>query len=443
MLSLSVILITKNEGRNLEDCLASLSEIAQEIIIVDSTSDDQTLDIAKKYGAIISIPNDWPGFGPQKNRALALASKDWVLSLDADERLTKELRSEIKIVLSRPEAHCYSIPRSSWYCGRFMKHSGWSPDYVDRLFKRGTARFSDNLVHERLIPEGRVKKLKSPMLHYSFMNFSQVLQKVDRYSTDSANQAFTKNKKSSLSKAVLHGFWTFIRIYFLKLGFLDGPQGLALAIKCRRQLLSLFKDLANARKKFIMIISLIVATYNRPDALNLVLQSLENQTDKKFEVIIADDGSEDDTRCLINEFKSNSSLSITHAWHEDLGFRLVAVRNLATKQSDGDYLIFLDGDCAVQPDFIARHRVLAEPNHMVTGGRILLDEKLTNHLLKIGKWDFESFKRNLLIYRLSGQINKILAFYIKLGNFSWRNYPDFVWRRIKGCNLACWKKDIV
>ena len=230
MQSLSVILITKNEGHNLEDCLSSLSEIAQEIIVVDSISTDETLEIANKYGAIISSPNDWPGFGPQKNRALAMASKDWVLSVDADERLTQELRDEIKDVLISPKANCYAIPRSSWYCGRFMRHSGWSPDYVDRLFKRGSAYFSDNLVHERLIPSGQVKKLKSPMLHYSFRNFSQVLQKIDRYSTDSALQAFAKNKRSSPTKAILHGLWTFIRTYFIKLGFLDGAQGFALAI---------------------------------------------------------------------------------------------------------------------------------------------------------------------------------------------------------------------
>jgi glycosyltransferase involved in cell wall biosynthesis len=230
MRSLSVILITKNEGHNLEDCLSSISDIAQEIIVIDSNSNDETLDIAKKYGAIISTLDDWPGFGPQKNRALVLASKEWVLSLDADERLTKELSNEIKLVLSKPEADCYAIPRSSWYCGRFMKHSGWSPDYVDRLFKRGSAKFSDHLVHERLIPTGPVKQLTSPMLHYSFRNFSQVLQKIDRYSSDSAKQAFAKNKRSSPLKAVLHGLWTFIRTYILKLGFLDGSQGLALAI---------------------------------------------------------------------------------------------------------------------------------------------------------------------------------------------------------------------
>jgi glycosyltransferase involved in cell wall biosynthesis len=231
MPTLSVILITRNEEANLADCLASLEGIAQQIVVVDTNSTDQTLEIAKNHGALISQPPDWPGFGPQKNRALELATGEWVLSLDADERLTPALRSEILTAIKHP-AHidCFAIPRLSWYCGRFIRHSGWSPDYVDRLFKRGTARFSEDLVHERLIPQGSVAKLENPMLHYSFMNYSQVLQKIDRYSTASAEQAFAKGKTSSPLKAVLHGMWSFLRTYFLRAGFLDGAQGFALAI---------------------------------------------------------------------------------------------------------------------------------------------------------------------------------------------------------------------
>jgi len=231
MPTLSVILITRNEEANLNDCLTSLDGIAQQIVVVDTNSSDRTLEIAKKHGATISQPADWPGFGPQKNRALDLANGEWVLSLDADERLTQALKSEILTAIQH-NAHidCFAIPRLSWYCGRFIRHSGWSPDYVDRLFKRGTARFSDDLVHERLIPNGQVAKLENPMLHYSFMNYSQVLQKLDRYSTASAEQAFAKGKTSSPLKAVLHGVWAFFRTYILRAGFLDGPQGLALAI---------------------------------------------------------------------------------------------------------------------------------------------------------------------------------------------------------------------
>ncbi len=213
------------------DCLASLEGIAQQIVVVDTNSTDRTLEIAKMHGALVSQPADWPGFGPQKNRALDLATGDWVLSLDADERLTPALKSEILTAIHHSaHVNCFAIPRLSWYCGRFIRHSGWSPDYVDRLFKRGTARFSDDLVHERLLPDGQVAKLENPMLHYSFMDFSQVLQKIDRYSTASAEQAYAKGKRSSPLKAILHGAWAFIRTYFIRAGFLDGQQGLALAI---------------------------------------------------------------------------------------------------------------------------------------------------------------------------------------------------------------------
>jgi len=231
MPTLSVILITRNEEANLADCLASLEGIAQQIVVVDSNSSDRTLEIAQSHGALISQPADWPGFGPQKNRALELATGEWVLSLDADERLTPALRSEILTAIHH-SAHIdrFAIPRLSWYCGRFIRHSGWNPDYVDRLFKRGTALFSEDLVHERLISHGQAAKLENPMLHYSFMNFSQVLQKIDRYSSASAEQAFAKGKNSNPFKAVLHGAWSFFRTYFLRAGFLDGPQGFALAV---------------------------------------------------------------------------------------------------------------------------------------------------------------------------------------------------------------------
>jgi glycosyltransferase involved in cell wall biosynthesis len=231
MPTLSVILITRNEESNLDDCLASLDGIAQQIVVVDSNSTDGTLEIANRYGALMAYPSDWPGFGPQKNRALDLATCDWVLSLDADERLTPSLKSEILTAINHSaQIDCFAIPRLSWYCGRFIRHSGWSPDYVDRLFRRGTARFSDDLVHERLIPNGAVAKLENPMLHYSFMNYSQVLDKLNRYSTASAEQAFAKGKTSNPLKAVLHGMWAFVRTYILRAGFLDGPQGFALSM---------------------------------------------------------------------------------------------------------------------------------------------------------------------------------------------------------------------
>lgn len=229
-MSLSVILITKNEEANLNDCLESVS-FADEIIVVDSQSSDKTQEIARSFGAKLEITSDWPGFGLQKNRALNLATQDWVLSIDADERVTPELKQEILATMaSANAADCYAIPRSSWYCGRFMKHSGWYPDYVDRLFKRGSAKFSDHLVHERLLPTGSSGKLKNHFLHYSYRDFSQVLKKVDVYSSAAAQQAFKQGKKGGLGEALIHGFWAFFRTYVLRRGFLDGKHGLALAI---------------------------------------------------------------------------------------------------------------------------------------------------------------------------------------------------------------------
>lgn len=227
---LSVILITFNEAHNLGDCLTSLQGLADEIVVVDNGSRDATLDIAAQFGARIVRTDDWPGFGPQKNRALDAATGDWVLSIDADERVTPELAQEIRAVIAANDTAAFEIPRLSWYCGRFMRHSGWYPDPVLRLFQRGRARFSDDLVHERLLAQDPVRRLQHHLLHYSFMNFSQVLEKVDRYSTASAQQMFARGRRASLTGAVVRGAWAFVRTYVLRRGFLDGPQGFALAV---------------------------------------------------------------------------------------------------------------------------------------------------------------------------------------------------------------------
>jgi glycosyltransferase involved in cell wall biosynthesis len=205
--------------------------LVDEIIVVDSQSTDNTVAIAQQHGAKVAQPNDWPGFGPQKNRALDLASCDWVFSIDADERVTPMLAAEIKQLLKLGGAHAaYKLPRLSSYCGKFIRHAGWQPDYVLRLFKRDSARFSDDLVHERVVTVQPVIALQNHLLHYSYLNFSQVLSKVDAYSTASAKQAYARGKRSSVLGALGHGAWAFFRTYVIRRGFLDGAHGLALAI---------------------------------------------------------------------------------------------------------------------------------------------------------------------------------------------------------------------
>jgi glycosyltransferase involved in cell wall biosynthesis len=189
------------------------------------------------------------------------------------------------------------------------------------------------------------------------------------------------------------------------------------------------------------MISILLATYNWPQALKLCLESLATQTDRQFEIIIADDGSTESTKKIIEAFKASQAIPITHLWQEDEGFRKTKILNQAIAAAHGSYLIFLDGDCIVQPDFVANHRALAQSGFLVTGSRVLLNEKLTQELLTWSHWDFVRFNSSLLAKRLSGEINKYWPLRIKFGNGSWRDYKKFVWRRIKGCNMACWKAD--
>lgn len=228
--SVSAIIITFNESQNIAACIASL-HWCQEVIVVDRGSADDTAALARAAGARVRVTDDWPGFGIQKNRALAMAGEAWVLSIDADERVTPALAREIQEVLAREsQADAYAIPRLSSYCGQLMRHGGWYPDEVVRLFRRTQGRFSDDLVHESIQVSGRVGRLKEHLLHESFRNLEQVLDKLNAYSTSGAAMMLRKGRSAGIMTAMAHGFWTFLRGYVIKRGFLDGRLGLVLAI---------------------------------------------------------------------------------------------------------------------------------------------------------------------------------------------------------------------
>jgi glycosyltransferase involved in cell wall biosynthesis len=189
------------------------------------------------------------------------------------------------------------------------------------------------------------------------------------------------------------------------------------------------------------VISVLLATYNWPEALSLCLQALREQTNKNFEIIICDDGSKDETRTLIFEFQKDFPVPLKHLWQEDDGFRKTLILNEGIKSANGEYLVFLDGDCIPQIDFIAQHLKLSEKNHLVTGSRILSSQQLTTDLCSNGHWSHKKLRSNALTWGLKGLLNKWLPLFIKLPNVSGRLYKKFEWRRIKGCNMACWKSD--
>ena len=225
---ISAIIITLNEQANIQDCLDSLGW-ADEIVVVDSGSTDDTVKICMEYGCKVSN-SEWSGFGPQKNKALEMASHPWIFSIDADERVSDALREEILQVIRQSEAPSgFLIPRKSSYCGKIMEHSGWAPDFILRLFKRDHGKFSTDLVHERVLIDDKPGKLEHPLFHYPMETFEQVIDKMNLYSSLAAQEKFERGEKGSLSKAIAHGIWTFIRTYFLNLGILDGRQGLMLS----------------------------------------------------------------------------------------------------------------------------------------------------------------------------------------------------------------------
>jgi len=230
-LPLSVILITRNEAANIGDCLASVLPLAAQIVVVDSGSTDGTVDMACAKGATVVVTPDWPGFGAQKNRALDLAEQPWVLSIDADERVTPELARDIRRVLEMGDdaLDAYKTARLSNFCGRWIRHCGWWPDHVVRLFRRGSARFSDDAIHESVQTQGAVGVLRGHLLHYSYPDIDHFMHKMTRYASDAAVMMHARGKRAGIGAVIGHAAWTFVRIYVFKRGFLDGRAGFVIA----------------------------------------------------------------------------------------------------------------------------------------------------------------------------------------------------------------------
>jgi glycosyltransferase involved in cell wall biosynthesis len=224
---LSAIIITRNEACNITACLESL-EFCDECIVVDCGSDDDTVKIAAAAGATV-VSHPWSGFGAQKNFALSLARGDWVLSIDADERVTWPLAAEILVTIKNATANGYEIGRLSTFLGRPMRHSGWFPDYVLRLFRREKARFSDDPVHERVICDGPIGRLICVFDHHPVLRLEDALRRVDSYSTAGAKMLASR-RRVSFASGIAHGLWSFLRAYVMRLGFLDGREGFLLAV---------------------------------------------------------------------------------------------------------------------------------------------------------------------------------------------------------------------
>ena len=225
---LTVTVITLNEAAHIEAALASVAW-ADEVIVFDSGSSDGTVEIARRRATRVEV-GDWPGYGAQKNRAAELASHDWILSLDADERVTPALAEEIRRVLENPTATGYRIPRVTWYLGRWIRSTDWYPDLQLRLYDRRAARWNLRQVHEGVEMAGRPGRLRHEIQHYAYRDVSHHLATIDRYTTLAANQWIADGGRTSALAVVVHPPLAFLRNYVLRGGFRDGGAGLLVSV---------------------------------------------------------------------------------------------------------------------------------------------------------------------------------------------------------------------
>ena len=230
MAKISAIVITYNEAANITECLGSL-KWCDEILVIDSASSDNTCELAREFTNNITITGNLP-YGEKRNIGIDKAAFDWILWTDADERISPELKAEITNLINdqNTKHDAYLINRRSFFINKYIKHSGWYPDYTLRLFKKSAGiRFDSLLVHEKAVYNGSTGRLKSDILHYTDRDFEHYINKLNNYTSLSAEELKAKGKKASFFDIIFRPAFTFFKMYFLKLGILDGYMGLVLS----------------------------------------------------------------------------------------------------------------------------------------------------------------------------------------------------------------------
>lgn len=462
MIKISAVIITLNEERNIERCIRSVQRVADEILVVDSFSTDKTEQICKELG-VRFIQHEFEGFRDQKNYAISQAGYDYILALDADEALSVELEKEVLDVKNNWKFDGYRFIRLNNYCGKWMLHTDFYPEKRIRLFDRRKGKWLGANIHEvvKMNPGAKVAVLKGHLLHWRYRSYEEHIDEINRYSTISAMEYYKMGVKAGYLKILFHTLWRFIHSYFIRRGFLSGFNGLfiscLLAKHCFVKYAKLRKLYKINRKRqpypFINILnmpvgngplaSVIITTYNQPEWLRKTLWGFELQTEKRFEVLIADDGSGDETKQVIEEFKSRGVLDIIHVWHPDNGFQKCQILNKAILKANSDYLIFTDGDCIPRNDFVEVHIKNAKRGYFLSGGYLKLVKSVSD---KISLDDVnEGLPFNFRWLQTNGQpfTYKFLKltqkpFIQKLLNALTTTKPTW-----NGHNVSGWKDDII
>jgi len=432
MIKISVVIISYNEEVNIGRCIDSVKPVADEIVVVDSFSKDNTKAICHSKG-VTFYENEFLGFAQQKNFAASLAKCEYVLSLDADEYLSADLTRSILAIKGDCSYDGYMMNRLSSYAGEWIRTCGWYPDTKLRLWKKEKGVWVGEGIHEKISLSGKIaiKRLQGDLLHHAYDNITQFLEKIQRYSDIYAGEHRHKVRSSTV-KVFYKTFFAFIKSYLIKLGIMDGYKGLLISVCNANFVFYKYSKLLEANRR--LSTSLIISTYNREDALELTLLGVLNQSAMPDEVIIADDGSRDSTRDLIDRYRDKFPIPLRHCWHEDLGFRLASIRNKAIAMAKGEYIIMIDGDIIMHRHFIGSHKKTAKANQFIQGSRVLLQPILTQQALSGKQVDFSFFQqglRNRFNTIHSSLLSKIVSFHSSKHD------------RIRGANLSFWRSDVL
>lgn len=401
-----------------------------EVIILDTGSVDNTLEIAGSYPNVKIHTAEFTGFGQLKNHAVTLAKNDWIFSVDSDEVASEELISDLERVIQN-EKNIGVVNRINYYNGKAIKGANWRNDQIPRVFNRKNTTFNFKPVHEEVLVKNlHPVHLKGDLHHYAFHNVSDIINKIQFYSTLFAKQNRYK-KKIPFFLIGVKTVVSFIKNYFIKGGLFYGKEGFLISVS--NCIGVFYKYIKLHEENNSLKVSLIITTYNRKEALELVLKSVLKQSVMPKEVIIGDDGSREDTANLISSYKEKFPIPLIHCWHEDKGFRLSEIRNLAIRNSSYEYLIMVDGDVILHRDFIKSHMKAAEKGFFIQGSRVLLSEAKTQKALLLQKMAFGWFEKGVE-NRLNAISSGILStIFIKKS----KSYLG-----VRGCNMAFWKEDV-
>lgn len=429
---ISAVVITFNEESNIGRCIDSLKPVADEIIVVDCYSSDSTKEICQ-LKEVVFHQNEFLGFANQKNFAASLAKFEFILSLDADEYLSTELTASILKAKESLDVDGYTMNRLSSYAGEWIRTCGWYPDTKLRLWKKGRGVWKGQGIHERVEINGSYtsRHLRGDLLHHAYDNITQFLEKIQRYSDIYAREHRYKVRSSGF-KIFYKTTFAFIKSFFLKRGIVDGYKGLLISVCNANFVFYKYSKLREANNDIST--SLIISTYNREDALELTLLSVLQQTELPDEIIVADDGSGEKTRALIEKYNEILPMPILHCWHEDLGFRLATIRNKAIAMANCEYIVMIDGDIIMSEQFISSHKKNARLNQFIQGSRVLLQSDLTQEVLKSKRVRFGFFTKGI-----TNRFNTIHSPFLSSLMSFYSNKPN----RIRGANLSFWKSDVI